>query len=359
MADSPIAATPRHKMAVLHEYIRREIAPIYRKSVLLGKMKSAGRISGGHGGDYTEFRPRKRRRTIEGDSGNVLSVAFNQTNVRDVCTLPWRAYKMGEAKTQYEDLASKPAAVKFFKKQLDLVAECTGDFMEDFRTKLWADGGANSTDIHGFQSWNNSTGSCISSSVLADPSDTYAGKSTALGVSGTWSGNFPQGTGSTEYNWWSPFLVDVNNALLSSKATWAANWQYAIRYGLTYMEKLQAVKPDVCILDTEWLREAKDSLKSIQQLDVTSRPVDADPEVTVIRFDGIELASEYGVPANTGWLIPLDKVELRHFGDQLIHVWEERDINTATYKMLFRFFGNMVFDSPAFFCELLEITAGS
>jgi len=86
---------------------------------------------------------------------------------------------------------------------------------------------------------------------------------------------------------------------------------------------------------------------------------DRDPGTPRLFYEGIELASEYGVPANTAWLIPLKKVELRHFGNQLIHMKEQFDIDSAMYKMLFRFFGNMVFDSPAFMVELLAISAGS
>jgi len=357
-----IVAQPRLETRSIQDFIRRKIEPIFVEHVLMGRLRSAGRISGNHGGKFMELRPRKRRRSITGDSGNVLRVSFNQTNVHDIVTLPWRSYNMGEAQTQYEELALAPQVNRFFREMVSLVKECTEDFMESFVEKLWADGGANSTDIHGFQSWNASTGSVISNSALADPSDTYAGKSTALGSGGSWTGNYPLGIGSREYHYWSPFLVDYNNSLLSDAATannWENQWQHAMLYGYTYLKKLQNVTPNLCIMDAELLRKAKNSLVGVQRIDVVRSASDRDPGTPRLFYEGIELASEYGMPADTAWLIPLKKMELRHFGNQLIHLKEQFDINTAEHKMLFRFFGNMVFDSPAFFAELLAISAGS
>ena len=355
-----IVAQPRLETRSIQDFIRRKIEPIFVEHVLMGKMRAAGRISGNHGGKFTELRPRKRRRSITGGSGNVLRVSFNETNVHDIATLPWRCYDMGEAQSQYEELALAPKVNQFFRDMVSLVSECTEDFMEAFVEKLWADGGANSTDIHGFQSWNASTGSVISGSVLADPSDTYAGKSTVLGTGGSWTGTYPEGTGSREYHHWSPFLVDYNSTLLGADTNdWTNQWQHALGYGMTYLKKLQNVEADLCILDAEMLRLAKTSLIGVQQIDIVRTASGRDPGTPKLYYEGIELASEYGVPADTGWLIPVKKMELRHFGNQLIHMKEQFDIDSAMYKMLFRFFGNMVFDSPAFFVDLLPIASGT
>jgi hypothetical protein len=356
----PIVASARLETRSIQDFIRRKIEPIFVDHSLMRRMKSAGRISGNHGGKFTELRPRKRRRDIYGGSGNVLRVSFNQTNVHDIFTLPWRTYDMGEAVTQYEEMALAPQVNQYFREQVKIVRECTEDFMEAFVEKLWADGGANSTDIHGFQSWIGNSGSLISSSALVTPSDTYASKSTALGTGGSWTGDYPQGSGAREYHYWSPFLIDVNSAELGgSTMNWANQWQHAFSYGMTYLKKLQNVVPDLMMVDAEWLRLAKNSFIGQQQIDVVQTAGTKDPGITRLNYEGVELASEYGIPANTAWLIPLKKLELRHFGSQLIHMKEQFDINTAERKMLFRFFGNMVFDSPAFFAEILEVSAGS
>jgi hypothetical protein len=125
------------------------------------------------------------------------------------------------------------------------------------------------------------------------------------------------------------------------------------------MMKLQNVTPNICIMDAELLRKARVSLIGIQQIEVRRTSERRDPGTSELWYDGVQLTSEYGCPTNTGWLFPMDKVEFRHMGDELIQLWEGRDIDTGTYKMLFRMFGNMLFDSPAFFCQLINGTGGS
>jgi hypothetical protein len=357
----PIQAIARQVGTTMQEFVRERIEPIYRGYELLPKMRANGRISGGHGGEFLEMRPRKRRRTITTGAGNALEISYPNTNVHDIVTLPYVEYKLGESYTQFEDLASKPQAVRFFKKSMNLAAECVDDFMADLPPKLYIDGVANAGDFHGFESWAGHTGSCISDSVLADPSDTYATKSTALGVSGSWSGDYPAGEGDTEYNWWSPFLVDYNNTLLGGdEANWAHQWQQALNYAATYMYRLQKKKPNTCVMDAELLLEAQNSLIGAQQIRVDRTASDRDPATPRLFYNGIELIQEYGCTASAAYLFDIKDVTLKHMGSDLIQVKEDFSIDEGVYKMLFRCFGNLDFKTPAFHCKLLAVSqAGS
>ena len=61
--------------------------------------------------------------------------------------------------------------------------------MAHFGEKFYDDGNATATPrtLHGLESWFANSGSCVTDSLVADPNDTYAGVSCALGTTGTWT----------------------------------------------------------------------------------------------------------------------------------------------------------------------------
>ena len=357
-----IGATARIRTSVINEYIRKRIEPIYRKDAFMAKLKSAGRITYGHGGEKVEWRPRFRRRTITAGDGNPVSISFPQTNTKKQATLEWVNYNLGESYTKFEKLVSQNKETAIFKIAEDAVNEMVDDFMEDFRLKLYTDGNAgDGNDLSGLETWMGSTGSVITDGVCADPSDTYAGLSTLLGnYGGDWTADtsdaWPTGTGDTEYHFWSPVLVDYTNTKFAgTAATWQYNWQKAIRYALTYGEVLQRQTYDLILLNPELLRIAKDSLDAIQQLEVTQNSDLTKLGHKTVQFDGHELVTEYGVPSAVGYLLSFDNLELMSMQKQLVGRMEDTDITTATDLKAIDFYGQMKCESPAFTAKLVAI----
>ena len=360
-----IATAARPAVRALNLYIRDEIAPIDRKSVFMGEIKSRGQLEFNKGGNQLEFRPTLKRRTINPISGDPTAGAFKRTTVKKVAQLPWRGYDLREYRTRFEELVTQGEA-GYFGPMAKILKGLSKDFLEDFRTKFYIDGGATgSKDMHGLESWFANTGSCITDSVFADPDDSYAGIDTDLGVTGSWtaeSGNgWPTGTGDVEYHSWSPFIVDYNNTgLEGSTANWTNQWEYALNQAVTFMEILQTVTPDICLMSGSLLTKAKNSLRGDQRFTTT-----ADSNLTrlgykTLEFNGIEIASEYGIPTAVAYLLTWEKLHLWCMQSQIIEVEEDKDIRTGEKLTKLSSYCQLWTDSPAYHGKLEAIsTAGT
>lgn len=363
MATTSHIATPaRVEVSALNEFIKKKTEPINRHSMFMGAMTSAGRVSYNHDGMQMEWRPRFRRRRINTGAGNVASISFPQTVTKKSVTLPWRSYDLGESVTKFERLATQGKS-GWFKILADVLQELTGDFNSHFGEKFYLDGNATATnkDIHGLESWF-SVNSTVSQSPVGNPNDTYAGQSTALGVTGSWtpetSKGWPTGVGYTEYHWWSPLVVDYNNTLFNgSVANWRNQWQEALSYAQTFALILQNTRFDICLMSADLLHQAKDSLKSSQRFETT-----ADSDLTKLGFktltyEGLEIGTEYGIPEAVAYLIPWRSLELRSMQSQLISVVQDTDIATSQQLIALDCYCNLRAESPAFFAKLDAVSA--
>lgn len=358
-----IAANARIEAAVLNDYLRAKVEPIFRKSALMGLLKSKGRITFGHTGKAMEWRPRYRRREIVATDGNPVSIDFPNYNLWKKAELPWRSYAMGASVNKYEKLVSANSKNAFFNLATEIVDTMAEDFVEDFRFKLYVDGGvAGSKDLHGLESCMSVSG-IISGGRVGNPNDTYAGISTVLGYyGGDWTADagdsWPTGTGDVEYHFWTPTpVVDYTNAEFAGATnTWSANWQKAIRYAITYGGILQDQDFDVILLHPELLRQAKDTLEGKQTLEVTQQSSLVKLGFSTLQFEGHELVTEYGVPSGVGYLLRPEKLELCSLQKQLVSRDSDRDITTMQDLHACEFYGNLKIEAPSFFAKLQAIS---
>ncbi|MHC4177853.1 MAG: hypothetical protein ACYSWU_10120, partial [Planctomycetota bacterium] len=182
-----IDATARIVTTTLNAELRRKVEPLFRRSYFLDQLKQRGKISFNNHGDFMQWRPRKRRRTITAGSGTNVTIPFPQTNVRQKVNRPWRHYTLGESIEQYELLVNQNKETAIFSIMEDTVDGAADDFVESFRLKLYTDGNAgNGDELHGLESCMSVNG-CVTNSKAGDPNDTYASVSTALNVSGDWT----------------------------------------------------------------------------------------------------------------------------------------------------------------------------
>jgi len=345
-----------------NEYIRREIAPMDRLSKFYGDLKSAGRVSFGNGGNQIEWRPTLSARTIRAGAGNPSGVSFNQTTTEKVAQLPYRTYDMGEHTTKFEKLATQSGG-GYFGSITKILKSLSKDFIRDYGPKFYKDGSATgSKDIHGLESWFGSTGALISNSVFVNPSDTYAGLSTALGVTGSWtaeaSNGWPTGTGDVEYHSFSPFLIDYNATALGGSTTNFANqWEFAINRVQTYMLVLQRVTPNSLYLAPSLYASAKDSLKGAQRFTTTADSSLVRLGHRTLQYDGMEVTTEYGIPTAVGYFLSWEYLELRVMGSQLIEMEEDYDIRTGQKLYKLDTYQNLVCDAPSYQGKMLAITA--
>ena len=356
-----IATSARLSVRAVNELIQREIAPMDRLSKFYGDLKGHGRVSFGHSGNQVEWRPTLSARTIRAGAGNPSGVAFNQVTTEKVAQLPWRTYDLGEHTTKFEKLATQGQG-GYFGSILKIVKALSRDFMRDYGPKFYKDGHATgSKDIHGLESWFGTTGSLISNSVFMDPSDTYAGISTALGVTGSWtaeaSNGWPTGTGDVEYHSFSPFVVDYNVAALGgSTNNWANQWERAMNRCTTYQLVLQGTVPSSCYMAASLLAQAKDSLESKQRFSTTADSNQVALGHRTLMYDGIEVLAEYGIPTAVAYLLDWNSLSLNVMGKQLIEMEEDYDIRTGQTLYKLDTYQNLVCDAPSYQGKLIADT---
>jgi hypothetical protein len=361
-----IASTPLVTASTINAYLKKKkVEPIFRSSFLMGALREFGRLSFNKSGPCMEWRPRFRRQTISTGEGSEISASFPDINTRKPVTLPWRQYQMGRRLTKFTKLANRGAEA-FYSIVQTLADEMMDDFREDLRTKLYLDGNATASDQdwHGLESIFANTGSCITGSRFASPNDTYAGISTAPGTLGDWSppsgGGWPDGTGDTEYCWWTPFIMDYNNSGFTGGDSWSENWREAIRECEAYMVQLQGTKVGTCLLDVKLLLAAKQTLDTNERFVVDQNSPMRKLGFKTVMFEDIEFAHEYGsTNSNVGYLFPaqFEHFELRSMQEDLVVVDQDRDITTQTDLFYLDCFGNCLFDSPAYFGKLMAISA--
>lgn len=356
-----IATSSRLAVRAINDMIRTEIAPLNRLHKFWPELSGRGRVKYRCGGNQIQWEPTLSARSIRAISGNPSTTSFPSTTTEKVCLLPYRGYDLGEHITKLERLATQSSG-GYFGSIVKIVKDLNRDFMLDLNKKWIKDGNATGTnDLHGMESIFAYTG-LVSNSVFASPTDSYAGLTTNLGVTGSWtaeSGNgWPTGSGDVEYCSFSPFICDVNNtAFNGTVANWFYQWEEALNRTLTFLMVLQQVTPDTCMMSPTKYAQAKDSLKGSTRFTTTADSNLVRLGHRTLSYDGVEIWTDAGVTQDAAYLIPWDKLELRVMGAQLIEMEEDKDISTGQWLYKLDSYLNLIFESPAYFGKILGVSA--
>lgn len=352
-----IERTARLTAAMVNETLRKLTEPIFTKDAFMAMLKSKGRMSFNIHRDRTKWRVQFRQMDLVAGDGNPVNISFPQPNYWKEAELPMRNYNMGTSWNKFEELATMDRANSLFRIADEVTKLMSQDFNQGFRLKLYGDGNSASTprDLHGLESMFSTSG-LIPGGVCGAPNDLYAGLYTTLGqYGGTWNSTYPTGTGKLEYRFWSPLVCYYDATGLSSESThsWATQWQQAINYVLTYGQILQKGKFDILLLDPQLKMEAENTLIGKQQLMVTQKSSLVDAGIQTTQFNGVEIATEYGVPSGVGYFIPFERVELMSMQGQLLGAMSDRDIHSAQELRAVDYYGNLKFEAPSYFGKIM------
>jgi hypothetical protein len=340
----------------LSEYVLGAEDQTMRKRKLLALMKAKGRVTFNHEGKALDWGIEYKEREIEGYAdGDTLTYVRSDLHAR--VELPWRGYTMTDMVTKKERLMNrgKAALIKY-------VSEMAESMMKNFTTKfhsqLYIDGNAsgNAKKIHGFDSFTAATVSA--GNKVATPNDTYAGRSTVLGAyGGSWAGTWPVGTGDSEYDHWSPIIVDyTNTGWTHATKTWPNTCQEAMRFAVINAKRNDDADGmiDIIMLDRELFRQWADQQDDKERIIVgqgSGKPTLRNLGFgDTIYFEGAEVTWEYGVPTDAagepqGYLFNVDEMELCSLQDRLfVSNGPYYDENHKADKYDIDFFGNMKFN---------------
>jgi hypothetical protein len=241
--------------------------------------------------------------------------------------------------------------------------------------ELYIDGyAANNTNrLCGVNSFLGDNGSTVAADRLAVPSDTYAGKSTALdalGVGGysanapaarqyntALANDFPLGQGPAEYDYLSPLLVNyTSTAWKSGQASWLDNCEEVLRFTRIAQTHRGAMAEDesapfVHMLGSDLYFDFLTFYSARNRQIVPHKAADNLGFGDTMNFEGAMVHHEYDCPASEGYGIVPTMIELFHVGDNLFHAeGPEWSIERMAYLYLIYMFGNMRFQ-PRYFAK--------
>ena len=350
----------------IREYVRGEEVNVLRNRKVTAMLKAKGRITFNHAGDGIDWKVRYKRAPLIGYA-DTDTLTFSRRDRWLTAFLDWRGYSITDSMTKQERLKNKSteAIVKIYD---SLARNLMEDAEDQFGDEFYVDGNAagNSRRMHGIESFLGNSG--VGTTVpVATSVDTYAGLLTTLAnYGGTWSGNWPIGTGDAHYDFWTPLLVDYTSAITPSATnvgwsattkTWANTCVEAIRFGIVHSRKNKTPKGmlDFIVLNSELFRLLLQQFDSKERITIARGSKAGGLQTLgfedVVNFDGVEITEEYGVPSTIGYGWNIDQIYLKSLQSQLfVPEGPDYDIASKSWRFSIDMFGNLCF-APRYFVK--------
>lgn len=356
----------------IEEYVLGAEDNTIRNRKVLSLMKAKGRISFNHEGTDLNWGIQYRQRALSGYADGD-TVNFQRSDNFKRAAVPWRGYIMSDLVTDKEKLMNRgrPALIKFIS---ELVESMTEDMTQRYGPQLYQDGNAaqNAKTLMGLDTMEG-TASQQAGLPVAAPGNTYGGLSTALGnYGGVWNGNWPDGTGDTEYDFWSPIIVDYTSSYWGySPDTWANTCHDALRYGILESKRNDSMKGliDIVMLDRTLYRQWEKLLDTKERVyvQIPGDALGARPTLRnlgfgdVQSFEGAEITWEFGLPVDAsgnpqGYGLNIDEMELCILDDRIFKsMGPYYDEASMADRYMIRQFGNMKMN-PRYFAKWAAYT---
>lgn len=205
-------------------------------------------------------------------------------------------------------------------------------------------------------------GSVSVNDLIALPSTaaTYCGKAVRPGsIGGRWSNalaaarrpsslltnDWPLGSGSPEYDYLAPKLLNYNSPRWGSGSNdWAGNCQIMMRRAKNWSKNLSGAghSPSVALLAQDMLDEFQDNLQVKERLTVTDYGKALGFQDDVLNYNGLLVMCDYDCPAGSGFCLNASEMSLFTIHDNLFFTNGPDFNNTAlAYEVLTGFYGNL------------------
>lgn len=338
-----------------------------RNRMLLAELRRRGRIVLGQTGPQCIWSVKYRQHQVRsrGDAGELT---FDRTWNKMRVGLNWRGYYASDMMTEKEYLMNRGPGQIY-----DRYGEQIPDMMEamsdNFGGELILDGEASgrSNNIHGIESFLGAAGGTLAADLIALPSDTYAGQSTALAnLSGSWSAtlatkpstshttDWPSGKGTTDYDFYSPKLINWSSTGWGTgSTTWESNCERAIRQTKIWLSHTggKAGTPTLLLCSQDLYAGYLNHMAAKQRLIVDSRATEMGFDGAYTQ-EGVTIFHDYDVPADTAYMLNLEMMELASL-DQVLFGYRGPEFSIKDGGWLTRvgFWGNARY-RPKHFAKL-------
>ena len=364
-------------------YLREEELTTFRKFKVFAALENSGNVVMNQGGRGIDWQVRYRNQPVMGNNGETPRV-FARQNLWVDAQLPYRGYQVTDSIYKKEMLENRgqQALVNVAGKMASRLQES----MEQHLAKeIYINGktAENALRFHGLESMfaidgtvNSSTGakrgsgaspgSASGDDLFGWPQDTYAGISTQLGgVAGSQrSGVWPNGEADPEYDFYSPIVVNYLSSGFRPAgltSSWRNNCVAATREAIhqTKRNDTKESEIDMVILDRKMYIDYLNTLDSKERVIVTrTNGLKSYGFNDVFEQDGVEISTEYAVPANCGYGLSIANMELRCMEGSLMNAegpFYNEDLQS--YRYVVSVLANLKFKSPRNFFKLQAIAA--
>lgn len=363
-------------------HLREEEMATFRRFKVFAALEGAGNILMNQAGRSYDWEIRYRNTPVVGNTGESPRT-FARQNLWKKAELPYRGYSSQDSIFKREMLENRgqQALVQVASKMASRLQES----MEQHLSKeVYIDGNAtgNENRFHGLESFlgvkmsgptpqtidydGTQTGFATARNAnaadpFAFPSDTYAGLSTGLGDygggrDGGTTGKYPNVPVTPDFDFYSPTLINYNSSYWTGQQNWQNNCIEATREGIHQAKRndTREAAIDMVVLDRSMF------IKYLNRLDSTERAIVTRENglrsygfSDVFEQDGVEITTEYAVPAGCGYGISIGNMELRCMEGQLMVAegpfYSEE---LQSYRYCVSVLANLRFRSPRNFFKL-------
>lgn len=360
-------------------YLREEELTTFRKFKVFAALEASGNVVMNQGGRGIDWQVRYRNQPVQGNNGETPRV-FSRQNLWVDAQLPYRGYQVTDSIYKKEMLENRGQQAL-----INVAGKMAGRLQESMEQHLakevYIDGNLaqNSLRFHGLESFfgtdadtpgasstvNITSGAKRSGGNNADmffwPQDNYAGISTALGgVAGSQlTGVWPNGTADPEYDFYSPIIVNyTSSAFGGASNTWADNCKVAMREAIhqTKRNDTRESEIDMIVLDRKLYIQFLNKQEGNERILVTRQNgLKSFGFNDVVELDGVEVTTEYAVPANCGYGLSIQNMELRCMEGSLMTAegpFYNEDLQS--YRYVVSALANLRFRSPRNFFKLVN-----
>jgi hypothetical protein len=366
-------------------HLRETEEATFRKFKVFALLEQSGNVVMNQSGRGFDWNVRWQNAPVTGNTGDTPRT-FSRVNMWKRAELPWRGFTTTDSIYRREMLENRGQQAL-----VDVAGKMAERLQESLEQHLsyqpYRDGNASGAenDFHGMESFLsydgtvNETASGVAdkrtSSNTGDrygyPNDTYAGLSTQLGFYG--GGRIGGGTGrwpntpvDPSLDFYSPVIINYNATTFNGAGggqNWKSNCVFAMREGIHQCKRndTKEAQIDLVVLDRSLYIQFLNTYKDQERIMVSKENgLKALGFSDVVTLDGVEITSEYAVPAGKGYGLSVGNMELRCLENQLMvaegpFFAEE----TQSYRYACSTLGNFRFRSPRNFFLLAPVTAAS
>lgn len=356
----------------LVNYLRQEEVTTLRKFKVFAALEANGRVLMNQGGRGFNWQVAFRNQPVSGNNGETPR-NFIRQNLWVDAELPYRGYQVTDS-MYHKELNENTGQHALIKTATGMSERLKRSMEQYLSQEVYIDGNAigNELRFHGLESFfavngtvNNSTGAqrtANAADMFGYPADSYAGISTALGaVSGSQlTGVWPNGTADPAYDFYSPIVVNyTSSAFAQATNTWKDNCVVATREAIHQAKRNDTLESeiDMVILDRRLYIDYLGKLDSKERSIVTkANGLRSYGFKDTFEQDGVEISTEYSVPANCGYGFSIGNMELLCMESTLMRAeGPDYSIDNQSYRYVVSCLANLRFRSPRNFFKLVAL----